>query len=492
MPDLTSRRLFTATSAYLALPILIFLGGWLKLWLALPIGGLVIVGLLSVVRQFRPGSEMVPVRWKTVAFALLAAGLLLSLSGVGGLGPQRFDWVKHNIILHELVTQPWPVIFEGELALVYYIAYYLPAALVGKTLGWLAANLALALWTWFGLGLAISWFVQLTHNKWLSVLIFLIFSGLDVIGFVLMEVLLPVLAVPETFQLFPLFELDVWALAWQLISNIALLTWVPQHALAGWLLSLLFLAWYQTPQRSASSPFVLLLALSLLWSPLVTIGLLPFFYFEARAFKLDQFTNVSTVGGIILALIVVLYFQTKLELGPEWPSIPIEPRLQGLTPGLLAVGLGLLTVFFVLEYLIFVPIFFKGLDHSSRQFFILVSIFLFGLLFLRVGLVNDLQMRASIPGLLVLAVFFWRAAGELGQRKLKKVYIWVLICLGSLTGLTELSWHWLILARPQTRYFSVEIPFTQTLWDIGDPGLLAQYIGSSSNLFFDVLARSIP
>ena len=39
--------------------------------------------------------------------------------------------------------------------LVYYVGYWLPAALVGRILGWGVANFILFLWTWFGVLLTV-------------------------------------------------------------------------------------------------------------------------------------------------------------------------------------------------------------------------------------------------------------------------------------------------------------------------------------------------
>ncbi len=60
------------------------------------------------------------------------------LSGIGGIGFQHYDWNKHNAILSDLVRESWPVgytYYGRPVALVYYIAYYLPAALDREDLG---------------------------------------------------------------------------------------------------------------------------------------------------------------------------------------------------------------------------------------------------------------------------------------------------------------------------------------------------------------------
>ena len=48
------------------------------------------------------------------------------------------------------------------MVLTYYVAYYLPAALVGKIAGWTAANVVLFAWSATGAALAFLWLVVLS------------------------------------------------------------------------------------------------------------------------------------------------------------------------------------------------------------------------------------------------------------------------------------------------------------------------------------------
>ena len=151
--DTLARVLLPVSLFYLAVPAIIFLAGWLRWYLALPCIGLVTFPLFRSVQNTeqvlgnqgaRPDDPALKLRH--VVLLLLASLLLLSMSGVGGFGYQDTDWLKHNAILKDLVERPWPVVYELEgrdVPLVYYVAFYLPAALVGKLSGWLLANLTL-------------------------------------------------------------------------------------------------------------------------------------------------------------------------------------------------------------------------------------------------------------------------------------------------------------------------------------------------------------
>lgn len=149
--------LLAASYVYLVLPYLIFFFGWLKWWLAAPTVALLVLASASAVRNVRR-RDLSPERqqqdavvsWRQLLL-LLAVGLLLSLlSGAGGYGAQDIDYPKHNAILKTLVRQPWPVDVaspKGSFPLVYYLAWYLPAGLLGRLAGWHAENDVKSLWT---------------------------------------------------------------------------------------------------------------------------------------------------------------------------------------------------------------------------------------------------------------------------------------------------------------------------------------------------------
>jgi hypothetical protein len=179
-----------ASLAYLSLPVAVFLVGWLRPGWAAVMTAALVAGLVAMARRFRavattPREER-PVSGAAVAMGALAVMVVVGLSGPGGFGVQTWDWAKHNAILKDLVEQPWPVAYatgRDDVALTYYVAYYLPAALAGKLAGWQAANVALFAWTAIGCVLAMLWLVVLSGAPvWRCVAIFVLFSGLDVVG----------------------------------------------------------------------------------------------------------------------------------------------------------------------------------------------------------------------------------------------------------------------------------------------------------------------
>jgi hypothetical protein len=137
------------------------------------------------------GKEQVQPNWPVlrlhhIILLLLTALLLLGMSGVGGYGYQDTDWLKHNAVLKDLIERPWPVVYRlggQDVPLVYYVAFYLPAAFLGKLGGWFLANQVLFGWSLIGLILVMLWFLILNQRAAFTVvLLFVMFSGLDIIG----------------------------------------------------------------------------------------------------------------------------------------------------------------------------------------------------------------------------------------------------------------------------------------------------------------------
>src|SRR5690606_3922845 len=169
--------------------------------------------------------------------------------------------------------------YYGEpVGLAYYIAYYLPVALLGKVGGILLANQLLVLWTLIGLILAVFWFELLINRSLATGLAFFVFfSGASIIGF-LLRFAMPVAilaGVPDLNTSVWETHPALWAANWQYSPHVRGLFWVPQHVLPGWLITgmVLFTLFTTTTRRS----LYLLWALSALWSPFITIGLLPLF-----------------------------------------------------------------------------------------------------------------------------------------------------------------------------------------------------------------------
>ena len=110
-----------AAVLYAAVPVAVFLLGWLKLYWGIPAAALLAAGVLGL----RPGRKepsaaaaekaaCVPV-W-ALAVVLVFALAWCFLGGQGGYFYQNSDFANRNGVLHDLVNYPWPVYYQSALA----------------------------------------------------------------------------------------------------------------------------------------------------------------------------------------------------------------------------------------------------------------------------------------------------------------------------------------------------------------------------------------
>ena len=493
--------------AYLALPVGVFLVGWLKPGWALVVVPTLLIGVVTWGRRLcRAGApaEAAPRPLSTLTLVGAALGVigLVALSGAGGFGIQTWDWEKHLAILKDLIEQPWPVAYatgRDDVALTYYVAYYLPAALVGKVTGWAPANVVLFVWTAVGAVLAFLWLVVLSGAPpWWCLAIFVFFSGLDVIGAVTWS------RQPNGAVWMRNFHLEWWAGRWVYPSNVTLLDFVPHQAVAAWLLTGLALDGLR--RYPGRHPHVLGAALGLLWSPFATIGL-----FGLAA--LDWLTawrergglrgiacDVAELAGGVTALVLALYF-----LSHYWP-VALPERYYPPPDRMVAAALAFVparmpwrqfvtdyAVFVLLEFLLLAALLWAMLRarESDRRLLSVASLTLLALPFITYGYFNDLAMRTSIPALFILQVLTVRALADVRRPALVSALVLVLAA-GALypASMIRLSVQGvvqrgaLVRIRPRERVTSLFQQQTQARYFF-----VWQYIGALDGPFFRYLGR---
>ena len=126
-----------------------------------------------------------------IVFIITVIGVWVYYSGIGRLVFQNTDHSARNAIFDILVQYDWPVInYEVNLdimpkgttatSLVYYIGFWLPAAVVGKIFG-LEAGYGFQIF-WAILGITLVYYLLCERYKKLlmwPLLILIFFSGLD-------------------------------------------------------------------------------------------------------------------------------------------------------------------------------------------------------------------------------------------------------------------------------------------------------------------------
>jgi hypothetical protein len=230
--------LYRLTYLYLLLPFILFCLGWLRLVIALPITALMVWILWKLWMQkfpdFEENNGEYPEILRSILPAIVLTGLWVFLSGVGGYAFQNWDHHWRNAVFRDLISYDWPVVYaapdRGPIKmLIYYVGHWLLPALVGKLLGWQAANAFLFLWTWLGVLLVVlhlSFKLKTSSLKTLLLLAF--FSGMDALGTIFLAKEYPTLWPP-------LQHLEIWAGDLQYSSFTTQLFWVFNQSVPAWL-----------------------------------------------------------------------------------------------------------------------------------------------------------------------------------------------------------------------------------------------------------------
>ncbi len=426
------------TVAYLALPLIIFVLGWLEWWAALPLLACIAYALKPLAAPRSAQNVRLPI---TPLHLTLAAGVGIGWTVFGGAGHLMFanpDWHIRDAVLHDLVTSQWPVgygVFDGKESLLRApLGYYLPAALVGKVAGLPVAHMTMALWTAVGATLFLLQVLSLTPSRVstavMVVVVVVLFSGFDIIGCLLnyggrfranWDIAM---------------HLEWWAGNYQYSSMTTQLFWVPNHALGGWLtIGLLFRDGRETP---LDSMLPMIVVATTLWSPLTALGVVPFVLWKVVATALRERSLKCLEPRVWApALIVGLVVAAYLVLDPT--GIPKGVAVHGDGAAGVTNELLQLAQFFLLEAGI-LGFAILAIRPSSQVVLALVILALLPLLYFGPG--NDLVMRASIPSLAVMAIGASLAlcrypmAGGMAKKK------WLLACLlivGAVTPVQEFA-----------------------------------------------------
>jgi hypothetical protein len=417
-------RLSLTALLYLIFPTILFFIEWFRPIFGFALATLAIVGLGYIYKLCK-------VDWGTVSLGRLAIviGVAIIWSSLGGAGhlfyANAYDWVVRDAVLRDLVVSNGPPLYgkldEFSLIMRAPVGYYMPAAIFGKMFGIAFADFFLWLWTIIGVGIFLS-LLPISNLSWFrflsGILIVVFFSGMDIVGLLVTGQPLPSMT----------DHIEWWARIFQYPSNTALLFWVPNHAIPGWISGALLFRHWRNPSFLSFSP--MMLASLPLWSPFAFIGVAPLMLLPAALAIRDGYWSHLRMVFILPAVGMLLIVIRYLTLDAQ--NIP----LQWVIPD---------TSFFF-QYVLFV-----ALECGILSFILwriqpslplLISIvFLVLLPFLKLGPGNDLVMRASIPCLTIICAIAVQSFDINAYTKNRRVYLSliVVLILGAPTALNEIS-----------------------------------------------------
>ncbi len=413
------QHLAIAGYLYLLIPILIFFTSWLRLTIGIAASVILLLGFFSLLRSdyLKNKTEL---ELPLVALIVAAVVFLvwIWLSGQGGFFYQTWDQHYRNAVFRDLIDFNWPIIYSGTgNALVYNLAHWLVPALFGKLFGWLAGNIALAVWSYIGVFISFLLVVYVCKaftpkRLLLTCTIFILWSGLDCLGLIGLKVL--------GHEIYGFNVVDEWtnaisnqvAFGYQYSSNDTLLSWVFNQTIAPWIAVPLML------QNRKISSFAFIALCILPFAPLPFIGLAMILIAIAiplavRDLKEKQYRkllgeifSIPNITAILsIFLVFILFFKSNISGGKIGLSVPLAsfdwPRL------------GILLLFYLLEFGIYLFLIRK--QHKKDILFLAIGISLVVIPLFKVGHSNDFCMRASIPALFILMIFVIQYALELKQ-----------------------------------------------------------------------------
>lgn len=421
---------------YLSLGHLIFFVGWLRPFYAVISVCLLLLAYFLIFKNLKTNEV---VRISKRDFVLIAISTLVwaLFSGSGGFGYQNDDYFKHNALMNDLIVQKWPLLYfvEGKkYYLSHYLGYYGVAPALFGWIGWRSMNLANFVFTYIGILLSFFWFFRyLGKFKFWFVWLFILFSGIQLFSFLYLNAEVPFAQLMA--NQIKLHGNLFWYNSFKLLnltyeSNTAMFFWGPQHAIPAWLGIGMLLSDWQVEKNLQYTPFYL--SLLVFWSPLVLIGIAPYFIY---ALLDTRFKNVFNAVNLLIAPLLFLLIASyilAIESSDLMHNFTITTSRENLT---ILQQIGIYLFFLAMEvglwWVIAYRILKDKLTRPQKQLYIFVLVLLSLIPLWRYGIWNDWCTRVSLPSLAVLWLMVIQAFLA-AKKTIYRVVLVVVLFLASL------------------------------------------------------------
>ena len=481
--NLSKRMFFNLTYCYISIPILIFLLGWMKLIYAIPLVAALLCILYKVISVKTENESILFSRsdQKKLLIILVIILIWVLISGIGKLAYQTEDHLWRNAMFETLVNEDWPIIKQINVngvtetrGMSYYIGFWLPCALVGKVFGLKVGFLSQIVWAVFGIALFYYGVcILLKKIRVLPLIIFILFSGMDIIGYYLIGEDLSAITQTQ--------HLEWWTL-FQFSSNTTQLFWVFNQAIPAWLIVIALLLNQQNRNIG------LFISAALICCTLPLIGMLPIVAYQClnknyqnKKFGIEWWRSwiKDTVSYVNLfsILISVIFFLYLIKTSDEAGGIGLFSLQNG----------GWLTV------LVFLLVEIGGIvsvcyfTQRNNPLFYICVLWLCACPLIKAYGGDNFCMRASIPALTVLFIYFVQSIYEIDfSNKYYAITVLAVIFFGAITPLNEIVRN---ISNTQERYIMNE---SVNAASVGTDKVLQNDYESTDcnkNLFFQYLAK---
>ncbi len=397
------------TAIYLIVPIIVFIIGFLKIYLAIPFSLIFVASLYLYYKDFNKdkdknliSDDKISVSTTYLLISFVAIVIYTIVSGVG-----EFTWttIDHRVrwsILLDLIDYKWPVIYdfstqsnpavreilgEGSAAFTYYYTIWMVPACVGKVFGLMAARITLVIWTSIGLYLMLIG-VGLWEKKlgYVALVGLLFFGGLDVFPYTVKTLL----GLGGTWE--------GWNEQMYIHGSYSQMMNVFHQSIPGWLITLLVIS----NKNNRSIGFIG--SLMFCYSPWATIGLLPIAF--CQLFRKDMLskdiktnlTNIFNFNNLCVPLLILLIFVPFFTANPEATSVRgfIWNFIDG---GPLRILVDYL-LYVIIEFGIWVLIVYKDYKKEPLLWVLFAELLIFPIY--NISSLNDLLMRGSMAPMIIL------------------------------------------------------------------------------------------
>lgn len=428
------KKLYLAAIVYLYLPFVVFLFGWTRLLIALPVTLLTGAALYFCYRRLTAElSDTIHFgRLELLLLFILFFGLCV-VGGGGDLFIQDGDWHKHHAVLYSLVDYDWPVQYSGDVLLTYYLGQYIVPGFIGRLF---AGSHVAAIWAqtvWNALGLWIAYLFTCQYlkvtGKWKRFFVFCIFvlwSGATNLGSFVYQ------ALGNDASLCSYKWIDLNRVKVHFASNFDAIRGAFQHVVTPWICTAIFLN-----HKKEIAAYVML-ALPLLFS--ATFGFVYFalilvvyavYEFVRNKEKLRVIRQIFSPENLLLLPLTAV---TLIYMGGN---------IFGDKPGV--VGLDLLNMFYFRDfYLIFIAVefvfyaVFLFREHRKDFLFYVILGELLLMPFISLGMFNDLCSRGSIPARFILMVYCIEQIFKYGAKNWRNFGIALIFLIGAWNTLDEM------------------------------------------------------
>ncbi len=455
---MTIKHLKITTVVYFLIPNVLFLLTWLNpIWASISLIAS-FISFYQYVQQTRQNEEnfsalrVESINLKTLlylgAFTIIL-GVFFSL-GNFGLG-QSYDYFKHNTIVKELIEKPFPVVYENETRygilhepaiLGYYMAYYLPTAIICKFIGIAYSNILLFIWGGIGIYISFCWLYFLSPKNLNILLIIILF----LLGATLFKPYLYAHYLLKNIISLPMIQYFIWPSG--ISFNLINIHYSPQHYIVSTVG--VFFIYYECFIRKDNRFILFFVALLLMWSFLgaLSVGIIAGFLVLYRRFS-NFFTFSNLIGGGLVLFIMAAYFLAHFQDNRYsdfiWTFADISGYLyqKPLISILALVGY---CAFEVGVYLFFMyKVFSTKVSHRDKLIltFFCAAYFIISPIF-RLGFNNDLAMRLIstikiLIFILILNTYSEMIKSQISTKFLRLYFVFTVI-LGVFSSFTTLKW----------------------------------------------------